>query len=88
MVETTSHTSSAIGDLMLSDLGGPGYERLLVAMPDKIELFGDGAAIADLAAAYPGSWWGGDLPAAGYWGMALMPEQQASLIDKLVVRLR
>jgi hypothetical protein len=87
LVETTSHTSSAIADLMLPELGGPGYERLLVAMPDKVAVFGDGAAIAELAAAYPGSWWGGDLPAAGYWGMAL-PAEPRPLIEKLVARLR
>jgi hypothetical protein len=87
LVETESHTSSAIADLMLPELGGPGYERLLVAMPDKLGLFGDGAAIADLAAAYPGSWWGGDLPAAGYWGMVL-PAERRPVIEALVARLR
>ena len=87
LIVTTSHTSSAIADLMLPELGGPGYQRLVVVMPDKIGVFGDGAAIKALGADYPGSWWGGDLPAAGYWGMAL-PAERRPVIEELVVRLR
>jgi hypothetical protein len=87
LVETTSHTSSAIADLMLPELGGPGYDRLLVVMPKAVAVFADGSAIEALAAAYPGSWWGGDLPAVGYWGMALPPEQR-HLVEELAARLR
>jgi hypothetical protein len=87
LVETTSHTSSAIADLMLPELGGPGYQRLLVVMPDKVGVFGDGAAIEVLGTYYPGSWWGGDLPVAGYWGMAL-PSSREDLIAELIKRLR
>jgi len=72
---------------MLPELGGPGYRRLLVVMPEKVGVFGDGAAIEALAAAFPGSWWGGDLPEAGYWGMAL-PANRASLIGELATKLR
>lgn len=68
VVETMSHTSSAIADQMLPIVGGPGYDRLLVVMPEKLAVFGDGLAIHTLATAYPGSWWGGDLPRAGFWG--------------------
>jgi hypothetical protein len=87
LVETTSHTSSAVADLMLLELGGPGYERLLVVMPDKVGVFGDGAAIEALGEAYPRSWWGGDLPEAGYWGMSL-PAEPRHVIEELVARLR
>ncbi len=41
--------SSAIADRMIPALGGPGYRRLLVAMPEKVAVFADGEAIR----AYP-----------------------------------
>lgn len=69
-IETASSTSSAIADQMHVDLGGPGYERLVVVMPGKIAAFGDGAMIEHLAT-IRGSYWGGDLPAAGFWGTDL-----------------
>ena len=69
IIETISHTSSAIADQMLAVVGGPGYSRLLVIMPEKLAVFADGPAIHGLAAAFPGSWSGGDLPTAGYWGI-------------------
>ena len=65
---TSSATSSAIADLMLPELGGPGYHALLVVMPGKLAAFADGAAILRLAASVPGSYWGGDLPHRGFWG--------------------
>ncbi len=68
-VTTTSNTSSAIADLMLPALGGPGYDSLLVVMLGKIAVFTCGDAIQRLAAAFPGSYWGGDLPRRGFWGM-------------------
>jgi len=70
-VETTSNTSSAIADRMHADVGGPGYERLIVVMPGKVAAFGDGTMIEALRLAFPGSYWGGDLPRAGFWGMDL-----------------
>jgi len=70
-VETTSNTSSAIADRMHAALGGPGYDRLVVVMPRKLAVFGDGEMISALARAFPGSYWGGDLPRAGFWGMDL-----------------
>jgi len=88
IVETTSSTSSAIADLMLQDLGGPGYDRLMVAMPGSVAVFGDGAAILDLGARYDGSWWGGDLPQAGYWGMTLLSDRKSEELARLVDALR
>jgi hypothetical protein len=87
IVATAGNTSSAVADLMLPEMGGPGFARLLVAMPIKVAVFGDGAAIQALGAAYPRSWWGGDLPAEGYWGMAL-PASRPRIIEELVARLR
>nr|WP_294577416.1 hypothetical protein [uncultured Rhodopila sp.] len=87
VVETVSHTSSAIADRMMPALGGPGYRRLLVAMPEKVAVFADGEAIRALGESYPDSWWGGDLPAAGYWGMTL-PAVRRGELGALVSRLR
>jgi hypothetical protein len=87
VVETTGSTSSAIADLILPDLGGPGYDRLLVTMPEEVAVFGDGDAIAALAKRYPGSYWGGDLPRAGFWGMSLRSPRSGSL-NSLIEQLR
>jgi hypothetical protein len=87
IIETTSRTSSAIADRVLPEMGGPGYERLLVVMPGKVAAFGDGAAIQELGRAFPGSWWGGDLPLAGYWGMQLLADREIAM-QMLVKMLR
>ncbi len=87
VIETVSTTSSAIADQILPALGGPDYDRLLVVMPDKVAVFGDGAAIHALAEAYPGSWWGGDLPRAGFWG-TMRPERDVTFVGKLVDRIK
>ena len=79
IVETTSATSSAIADQMLPELGGPGYLRLLVAMPEQAAVFADGPAIVELANAYPGGWWGGALPEAGFWGMSWPVDRRGTL---------
>ncbi len=79
-VDTTSVTSSAIADLILPALGGPGVDQLLVVMPEKLAFFGDGPLIQVLAAEFTGSWWGGDLPARGFWGMAGEPYVRAKAI--------
>ena len=79
IIETGGSTSSAIVDFMSPDLGGPGYGRLLVAMPNEVAMFADGPAIRELSDRYPGSWWGGDLPVSGFWGMPLGPGRQQEL---------
>ena len=84
IVETTSHTSSAIADAMLAELGGPGYAALLVAMPEKLAYFGDGATIAALAQAVPGSYYGGALPARGFWGCACAGAEAATLRARVI----
>ena len=60
---------------------------MLVVMPAEAAVFADGAAITRLAALYPGGWWGGDLPHAGFWGAAL-PEDQDKHIRALIEQLR
>jgi hypothetical protein len=81
-VSTSSGTSSAIADRMRPELGGPGYAALLVLMPDKLAAFADGPAIGRLAAAFPGSYWGGDLPQRGYWGVAIPAGEAARYVAR------
>jgi hypothetical protein len=70
LVRTTAPTSSAIADFLLPEYGGPGADDLIVVMPDKIAFFGLGTVI-DRLKDTPGSWYGGALPARGYWGAPL-----------------
>lgn len=79
-IDTRAASSTAIVDAMLPALGGPGFDRLLVRMPEKLAAYGDGDFITALAREVPGSWWGGDLPARGYWGMGGTPEARAAAI--------
>lgn len=81
-IATSSATSSAIADLMLPELGGPGYAALLVVMPGKLAVFADGQAIRRLADAVTGSYWGGDLPRRGYWGASVAgcPEPDLGIV--------
>ena len=53
---------------MAPELGGPGFENLLVISPDEINVFGSGDVIEHLAAAFPDGWYGGNLPEHGYFG--------------------
>lgn len=78
-VTTSSNTSSAIADGMLTVVGGPGHDALLVIMPGKLSAFADGATIQRLSRAVPGGYWGGDLPRRGYWGITL-PAQDAERV--------
>lgn len=80
--------STAVADLLEPDLGGPGYADLLVEMPTKLAFFGDGATIKWLAAEAPGSWFGGALPARGFWGTVLpLGDERDRLITALITRL-
>ena len=84
IVRTASATSSAIGDFIEPELGGPGAENLLVVMPETLSFFGDGRVVRDLADE-PGSWHGGALPARGFWGVAVTSPRER---DRLIGRIR
>ena len=84
VVETRSTTSSAIADFLLPELGGPGYDDLLVIMPNKLAFFGAGTTVAAMARETPGSWSGGALPERGYWGASF---KDASARDLLTARI-
>jgi hypothetical protein len=62
-----NHTSP-VADRMEKDLGGPGYENLLVISPDQVNFFGAGRIILALGERFEGGWYGGSLPECGFWG--------------------
>lgn len=83
-VETASASSTAVADLILPEMGGPGFDRLLVRMPGKLAAFADGEAIRRLAAHFSGGYWGGDLPRRGYWGLPAASERDVEIARTLL----
>jgi len=45
-----------------------GYENLLIVSPGEINFSGTGKLVRQLDDAFPGGWYGGDLPERGFWG--------------------
>lgn len=56
-----------LGQLNQSDAG---CGNILVFSPREVNFFGNGEAVYALASAFPGGWYGGDLPIKGFWGLA------------------
>lgn len=56
---------------------------LLVVSPGEVNVFGPGKVIEALANAFPEGWWGGDLPAAGFWGISTEPLPEVAILSKL-----
>ena len=68
------HTRTAtVTDIM------PDTENLVVFGPGQTVFFGSGHCIEALRRAYPEGWFGGELPARGYWGIGRAIEQAAIL---------
>lgn len=57
-----------VSDWLDPSHGGPGFENLLVTSPNEFAFSGDGRLVRTLADAFPGGWYGGNLPADGFWG--------------------
>ena len=45
------------------------YENLLIITPETINFFGEGSIVQKLGKAFKGSWYGGNLPKEGFWGI-------------------
>lgn len=56
-----------LGQLNQSDAG---CGNILVFSPREVNFFGSGEAVYALNSAFPGGWYGGDLPIKGFWGLA------------------
>ena len=61
--------TATVTDALDPAMGGGGYENLLILCPDQTYFFGGGLTIQRLSARYPGSFFGGELPLRGYWGI-------------------
>ncbi len=67
--------TATVADRLQPELGGPGYKNLLVYCPDQVNFFGAGEMVLALEKHFPGGWYGGALPARGFWGhSAPMPD--------------
>lgn len=68
-VVTIPHDRTAtVADVLSEELGGPGYETLLILSPSETTVFAPGAVIERLSQRFLGGWWGGDLPRRGFFG--------------------
>lgn len=65
-------TAALIDRLQLGQLdqSDAGCGNVLVFSPREVNFFGNGKAVYALASAFPGGWYGGDLPVKGFWGLA------------------
>lgn len=68
VVRLPHNRTAAVADRFAPELGGPGYENLLVISLQEVNFFGKGVAISALANEFPGGWYGGSLPEYGFWG--------------------
>lgn len=60
--------TAALTDRLAPELGGPGFDNLLIRSPGEVNVFAAGPVIEHLAAAFPDGWYGGNLPQHGYFG--------------------
>ncbi|ETX03376.1 MAG: hypothetical protein ETSY2_33635 [Candidatus Entotheonella gemina] len=68
LVHLEHNRTATVTDRLQPELGGPGYDNLLVLSPDETNFYGTGDLIAQLDEAFPGGWSGGALPERGFWG--------------------
>ena len=84
VVDTTCSSTSPVADLLSEDLGGPGYEVLLISQPDSQSVFAPGPIVERLIQQTKDqeTWWGGALPEAGFWGtQALTRTEVVALLE-------
>lgn len=84
VLELASDRTSAAADRMEAALGGPGYYNLLIVSSNKINFFGDGELVRALNGAFPGGWFGGNLPERGFWGIPRTLATPEAVIDCVV----
>lgn len=68
LVHLPHSRTATVADRLQPELGGPGYQNLLVYCPDEVNFFGSGELIFTLDKKFPGGWYGGALPTRGFWG--------------------
>ncbi|MCA1626373.1 MAG: hypothetical protein LC742_00170 [Acidobacteria bacterium] len=85
VVRLAHSRAAAVTDRLERALGGAGYENLLVVSPGQVNFFGGGEMIRALDARFPGGWYGGALPARGFWGLSAdeLPGVESFLLERL-----
>lgn len=80
-----SRTSSLTDSINLHAIasGSPMPENILAISPDQTNFFGLGDIVYALKDDYPGGWYGGALPAYGFWGIT----QRIDLTDFILARI-
>lgn len=71
LVRLPHSRTATVTDVLQRELGGPGYENLLISCPDSVMFYGQGQAIAALREKFPDGFWGGELPVRGFWGRSV-----------------
>ena len=76
--------TATVTDRLQPELGGPGYQNLLVYCPEQLNFFGAGQLVLALHHRFQNGWYGGALPARGFWGHdAPVPDVLPFLLDRL-----
>jgi hypothetical protein len=84
VVNLSHNRTAVVADRMAVELGGLGYENLLVLSPNEVNFYGSGELVFALDKAFPGGWFGGSLPKQGFWGHGEpLPDVVSFLVEKL-----
>lgn len=78
--------TAAVTDRLDAELGGPGYQNLLIESPGEVNFFGEGALVQGLGQRFPTGWSGGDLPLRGFFGLRTL--EPARVLDELLASLQ
>lgn len=84
VVKLRHNRTSPVADRMEKDLGGKGYENLLVISPEEVNFFGSGRIIHELNTKFQGGWYGGSLPERGFWGGYFSGEEVLKFLSMLL----
>lgn len=76
-----SARTSPLVDRLRPELGGPGFETLVVLSPGEVNVFAPGDVVRALDKAFPGGWYGGALPDSGFWGRQDSGEDVVSFLE-------
>ncbi len=87
IVRLRHNRTAAVADRLAPELGGAGYENLLVISPGELNLFGEGDLIHAVAEAFPAGWYGGSLPERGFFGISPVPPGLPEDIEEFLCRI-
>jgi hypothetical protein len=89
LVARLPHTRTApLVDRLAPELGGPGFDILVVLSPTEVNVFAPGWLIQALAEQVPAGWYGGNLPSHGYFGLERSKRAALKTAERLVEKVR